>query len=423
MQVRQFFLFTILVFFLFPADAAFAQKLTTNDNGEKIVVYPDGSWHYFDEAAEIEGRAGTTVPQVQEADGKKSKKAKKNKRASSKKRNKQGKEKTSGKRSAREEERGRRQAITRADQAAAEEENARIEKEDAVFQRLFLEEELEAAYHNIDRTTEDIAAIEVRLNKAKQVETVALARYENAKDRSKIFEKMIDMPEAKRAKLLARINAKDKAMSKERQAQADIVSGASTPQGNYGSASLQNRPPIRNYDPKTNLLLNPPTIPCQLVFDDVDTFSGKKRKETAKKKFFTHTPERFRAYFKGREYIVCEGALLAVDGMPRSFNVDFTIATEQATREFGVLEKGSQFILRLIDGKRIILINSKTATGIADPVTKTTRYAAQYLVDKGQVKALREAEIDKVRIIWATGYEDYEVYEVDFFKDLFDCLD
>jgi len=56
-------------------------------------------------------------------------------------------------------------------------------------------------------------------------------------------------------------------------------------------------------------------------------------------------------------------------------------------------------------------------------VNKTTTYNTSYPLNKSQIKRLRDAEIDKVRMIWATGYEDYEVYQVDFFRDLFRCLE
>ena len=37
-------------------------------------------------------------------------------------------------------------------------------------------------------------------------------------------------------------------------------------------------------------------------------------------------------------------------------------------------------------------------------------------------KALKKGEVDRVRIIWDAGYEDYEVYNLDFFINQFKCL-
>ncbi|MFT5802441.1 MAG: hypothetical protein ACI956_002260, partial [Nonlabens sp.] len=49
MQVRQIFFFTVGLIFLFLPNNAFSQTVTLNEDGEKIVVYPDGSWHFYKE--------------------------------------------------------------------------------------------------------------------------------------------------------------------------------------------------------------------------------------------------------------------------------------------------------------------------------------------------------------------------------------
>ena len=47
MNIRSFSLF--LLFYLASTQIGITQQITTNENGEKIVVYPDGSWEYADE--------------------------------------------------------------------------------------------------------------------------------------------------------------------------------------------------------------------------------------------------------------------------------------------------------------------------------------------------------------------------------------
>ena len=50
MQFRNFFLLLLATIFIFNSDQLNAQEVKTNERGEKIVVYPDGSWRYFDES-------------------------------------------------------------------------------------------------------------------------------------------------------------------------------------------------------------------------------------------------------------------------------------------------------------------------------------------------------------------------------------
>ncbi|MFK7807333.1 MAG: hypothetical protein AB8F74_05960 [Saprospiraceae bacterium] len=414
MQVRQIFIFTISLIFLFLPKESISQKVTVNEEGEQIVVYPDGSWHFYEEG-ELEDSSKT--------EGKsKVRKKKKNKR-------KKNSKKKAADIDPAFEESERYKAIQRAERAAAMEETARLKEEETIFKRLFIEDQLDDAYHNIDMTHEDIAAMEVRLKAASSDEATAKSNYKEAQERSKTYEKMIDMTASKRNRLLAKMGEDIfEPTEKDEPGFDDITDIAfeqneNVQQESYMSASVVNRPPVRRYNPKSNVLRFPPTRPCDLAFSGLDEFSGKKRKQTKETFFFAHTPERFRSYFKGRDYIVCTGTLIAIDGTPRSISIEYTIATDQAAREFGTLAKGSQLILRLLDGDRLILVNNKTATGIADSVTKTTRYNINYPLNKSQIKTLEEAEVDKVRMIWATGYEDYEVYQVDFFRDLFRCLE
>ncbi|MFT4666675.1 MAG: hypothetical protein ACI8YQ_001331 [Polaribacter sp.] len=420
MQVRQIFFFTVGLIFLFLPNNAFSQTVTLNEDGEKIVVYPDGSWHFYKEesvnSTVITKHTPIDNPITTEPKGKKKKKRRK-------------KEKEPFKVDQVYELQETRKAILRAERAAAIEETSRLAGEESVFKRIFLEEELEDAYQSIEMTHDDIAQIEVRLKNAKEEEERANTNYKEAQRRSKTYEKMIEMSSGKRNRMLAKLEEDistptggGKSPMQVRAVTATITENSQ--QDTYVAAeNRQQRPPIRSYNSKTNVLRFPPNHPCQLAYNGVDEFSGKKRKQSQKTFFFSHTPERFRSYFKGRDYLVCQGTLISVDETPRSFNIEYTIATDQAAREFGVLEKGSQLILRLIDGGKLILVNNKTATGIIDPVSKTTTYNTSYPLNKSQLKKLREAEVDKVRMIWATGYEDYEVYQVDFFRDLFRCLE
>ena len=48
MQFRNIFLLLLTGLFLFAPETAQAQKITTNEHGDKIILYPDGSWRYFD---------------------------------------------------------------------------------------------------------------------------------------------------------------------------------------------------------------------------------------------------------------------------------------------------------------------------------------------------------------------------------------
>ncbi len=422
MQVRNFFVLLLFVGFLFNGAKVNAQKLTTNEEGEKIIVYPDGSWRYFDDTEPDDIEEVLEAEKILEEAKKKKKKKKKSKR--SKKNNKKDNAKDVIYDEA-SENAARNEAIRVADVAARDEEIAKHILEDLVFKRIFLEEELSDAFQNTEMTHEDVAVIEQKLETAKEEEKAAKDSYQSAVKYAKKMEKMIDLSKAKRDKLMAKMGGssieKESNVDKDKSDFAEVNESPFQDEGQAVSVSTSNRK-TKTYNPKENVMIYPPFKDCQLAFDDVDEFTGKKRKDVEKQLFFTYTPERFEPYFKGRNYITCYGYLSHVSGGLMYLNLEFVIATEQAAREFGVLERGSQLIIRGLDGKRLVLQNKKTASGTPNSLNKTTTYRAQYVISGKQEKTLKKLEVDKVRVIWGTGYEDYEVYEVDFLINQLKCI-
>jgi len=145
-----------------------AQEVRTNADGEKIIVYPDGSWKYFDEAnrQSYETEANTEDLETQE----------------------------------------RNKAIQQAEKANAEAKALERLAEDATLQRLFLEED----YHffintNPDATDEDIKAKKQLITDAKKIENKAKKKAEEAKETAEDQEKLIYMSSKKRKKYLAKL--------------------------------------------------------------------------------------------------------------------------------------------------------------------------------------------------------------------------
>ena len=139
--------------------------------------------------------------------------------------------------------------------------------------------------------------------------------------------------------------------------------------------------------------------------------------------FFTYTNEELRSVFRDKDYITCNGYLSSLSGGLKFLTLNITIASKTAQREYGILEKGGQINIKLLDGENVKLVNTKTSMGTENPLDDSVSYRAQYLVSSGDEKKLKKSEVDKVRIIWSSGYEDYEIYELDFFMDQFKCLD
>lgn len=175
--------------------------------------------------------------------------------------------------------------------------------------------------------------------------------------------------------------------------------------------------------PIQDVMLNPPDPECVFTFDGVDEFSGQKRRDIQPQIFFTYTPEKFRKHFKPKNYITCRGNLTKISGGFVFLNLEFEIYSTDAYRAFGGLPIYSQLNIKLLNGDNIRLLNKKADNGEYDSTKKVYRVKGQYSINRKQEKLLKKSELDKVRIVWGTGYEDYEIYELDFFINQFRCLE
>lgn len=189
--------------------------------------------------------------------------------------------------------------------------------------------------------------------------------------------------------------------------------------------SIQEEPlqKIAQYNSTTDLLLNPPPPECVYAFEGIDKFSGHKRTDLASQSFFTFTPENIREHLDGKEYISCRGNLTKISGGFVFLNLEFEIYSANAIQAFGSMPIYSQLSIKLLNGNQVRLLNKKEDFGEYNSTKKAYYFKAQYAISRKQEKALKKSELDKIRIVWGTGYEDYEIYELDFFINQFRCLE
>ena len=99
-----------------------------------------------------------------------------------------------------------------------------------------------------------------------------------------------------------------------------------------------------------------------------------------------------------------------------------TIASRNARREYGYIKSGSLLNIKLLDGKTVSLFSQGDQLGAINSSTGSTTYTIKYPIDFQKEKLLAKGDVDRVRVVWSTGYEDYEVYNVDFFQNQLSCL-
>lgn len=161
---------------------------------------------------------------------------------------------------------------------------------------------------------------------------------------------------------------------------------------------------------------------CKFIIDTTDGVTGRRKLELAPSLLFTHTDPDLRPYFKEKELITCYGRFSKIDAYVY-LTIDFQISSSHAQGNFGSLEQGSLLRLKLLDGEYVSLYNVKADRGRIDPYSGYTIFTGQYALGKNEIKTLMDSELDKVRILWSTGYEDYDVFKVNFFIDHLKCLE
>lgn len=171
-------------------------------------------------------------------------------------------------------------------------------------------------------------------------------------------------------------------------------------------------PAFANYDPALDVMLNPPAPPCVLALNARDEFTGAILRQTPAGEIFRQTNPALRAYLEGKNQIVCS-ASIATAGQSASLWLTFQINDPNTRRAFGSLNKNSLALLTFTDGTALNLNNLRSDDGVADPETRLVTYRAQYALDAAALRKIRSTELDRLRIAWGTGYEDYDVQQVD----------
>jgi hypothetical protein len=177
------------------------------------------------------------------------------------------------------------------------------------------------------------------------------------------------------------------------------------------------------YDSKLDVGINPPAPDCRIPFDGMDSFTGKRKKETAPIVLFRHTEDFMRPQLKDKDYITCEAWMSRVQGGFYFLNLTFTILTKEGQKSFGFLDRNTPIVFRFINGSNVILQNAKTDIGNFDTEKGISVYKAQIQMGSTEAKALGSAELDALRVTWSAGYEDYEIYDMDALMNLFKCLE
>ena len=162
---------------------------------------------------------------------------------------------------------------------------------------------------------------------------------------------------------------------------------------------------------------------CQYAYEGLDAKGLDWRRDGEKELLFTFTDERLRLFFPDKEYLRCEAFLSSVGKREKQLTIEFRFAYPNAREAYGVIEKNSLITLKLFDGQTIELKAGELDLGKYETDKDILTYRMIYKMDNQQINLLRKQELEEIRMYWSAGFEIYPVYNIDFFSRQLKCLD
>ncbi|PHN05176.1 hypothetical protein [Flavilitoribacter nigricans] len=365
-------------------------QIRKNNDGETLIVYPDGSWQYYSDylsgKKERNPADMATYPifegTIEPLDG-------------NIKVTEDDLYKIAERRS------------QLADEAAK---IAQLRWEKAQEARAQVEKELQQVLSTGQATQEVIAQLNMRLKAATRAEQESQIEAQDAHRESNRADMLIE-----KGGFVDAYKAEQKKRMESQASRRDAYKARSYDQAlpltdNYVGINQQ------------DLILNPPTAPCGVAFEGMDSKSGNYRKDLDQQFLFSHTDDRLRVYLKDKEYLRCEGYFSANGGY-RYLMLEFTFAYPNAREAYGFIEKGSILTIMMLNGDYVNLRSGVMDRGSYDTETELLTYRVHYPIDRSQMNYLKNSEVDAIRVFWSSGFEEYEVFQLDFFSNQLRCID
>ena len=162
---------------------------------------------------------------------------------------------------------------------------------------------------------------------------------------------------------------------------------------------------------------------CEYSYEGLDAKGIDWRRDGEKELLFTFTDERLRLFFPDKEYLRCEAFLSSLGKREKQLTIEFRFAYPNAREAYGVIEKNSLITLKLFDGQIIELKAGELDLGKYETDKDILTYRMIYKMDNQQINLLRKQELEEIRMYWSAGFEVYPVYNIDFFSRQLKCLD
>ena len=160
---------------------------------------------------------------------------------------------------------------------------------------------------------------------------------------------------------------------------------------------------------------------CSITFNGMDESLDQKRIEHGPQHLFGHTSEKLKHVLKNKNFLNCNAYLTLLDG-DYYLNLDLELATKDASKSYGYIDKNDMVKLTFINGENFIAHSIYRTEGKLEQYSGHTKYEAVYRLQDIKMELIKDLELDKLAIIWSSGYEEYPVYEIDLLQRQLECI-
>jgi hypothetical protein len=136
---------------------------------------------------------------------------------------------------------------------------------------------------------------------------------------------------------------------------------------------------------------------------------------------FAFTPPKLKNYFKNKQYMIANAGL-NISGKETYLEIDLTHFSKDAIKSYGYIPEANLITIQFVSGKLIRLKAAEDAIGKLETYTANTIFKLKIRLDKETKDLLSKIPIDKIGIMWSSGFETYEIYQVDFLIRQFKCV-
>ncbi len=161
---------------------------------------------------------------------------------------------------------------------------------------------------------------------------------------------------------------------------------------------------------------------CKVEENGVDPSSLKSKIKIANEVLIEYTHPKLEAYYKEESFITADAGVMLLD-KTYYLVLDIVIKSRDAVKNYGIIESGAPMKIELLNGESAYLFAVSNFQGKFVPNSNEVKYTALFVINKAEYKLLKKSEINQVGMMWSSGYEKYDVYNIDLVKKQLDCLD